>query len=272
MKKELRPEELRRRVLPEDVAKKTDETDVGLPVELVGQERVREALELCLMKEGHMAIVTEGASSALAQFLEKTLREKTQGVTGKAAKDYCYVHNFKSPNSPILLSFPVGEAENFKLSLENIFNRLAENIPLAVINRREAAFKQELFPEYQRELGERFAVYFYDVLSTDEAKEDLATDGLVAELAANKTIAFQLHSPESGGAIDISQLPEPQKQLMIATLQAKIANANVKAMMPKNCPSATACMGFGGIMFSNCSNNTVVSFLPCSACSTPPAA
>ncbi len=115
--KELTAEELRRTIDPETLSEnKFDQTGA----EVIGQERVKNALQLLEIPNKHFNVFVAGPhGSGKTQFVLSYLSRTA--ATKNPPEDLCYVQNFKEPGNPRLLKFPTGLAKHF-----------AEELPLNV--------------------------------------------------------------------------------------------------------------------------------------------
>ena len=48
-----------------------------------------------------------------------------------APRDWCYVHNFLEPSSPVCLSFASGKGREFKQAINHVIQSLRRDLPLA---------------------------------------------------------------------------------------------------------------------------------------------
>lgn len=120
---------LRRIIEPEEMISKSQLT---IPIEMVGQERITKALDLILSAENkfHGIILAESAqlvAVAIRDYLQKKIKEQKQKGKIFGLKDYCYVYNFQDPTKPSCIIFPAGEGEVFKKRIEEIPKKL-ENL------------------------------------------------------------------------------------------------------------------------------------------------
>lgn len=98
------------------------ETTADLPPlqAIIGQDRAVQALEFGLeIEEKGFNIFVSGPSgtgktAAITNFLKERAGSKAP------PPDWCYVHNFKEPNSPRALSLPPGRARDFQRDMRNL--------------------------------------------------------------------------------------------------------------------------------------------------------
>ncbi|SHK49982.1 Lon protease family protein [Tepidibacter formicigenes] len=96
---------------------------------IIGQERAAYAMDfgLKMKKRGYNIYVAglsgTGRTSYTYSLIEKIAKYKRNN------KDFVYVYNFKIPNEPIALSFEAGQGKEFKKDVEEIVEKLKEEIP-----------------------------------------------------------------------------------------------------------------------------------------------
>jgi len=116
---------------------------------LIGQERAETALRfgLGMKRKGYNIYVAGARGSGKTSFAEKYAREFA--AKQKTPDDLCYVYNFKNPKEPLLLTFPAGKAADFKTDVEELIERLQDELPRTF---SEKAFEQkrgEIMKEFQ---------------------------------------------------------------------------------------------------------------------------
>ena len=66
-----------------------------------------------------------GKTTVIRKFLEEI------AVTMPTPDDWCYVYNFRDPNSPVAIHLPAGRAKNLKAEMEELVAQLKREIPKA---------------------------------------------------------------------------------------------------------------------------------------------
>lgn len=144
---ELTPESLRAECDPNSLG---FETTLDLPtdgVKVVAQERAWQALEFGLgIKDPEYNIFVAGPP--LSRKTEM-VRAYVQELAAKepSPPDYLYVHNFKEPEKPRILTLPSGMGRSLKADMEELITSLRQHIPEVFeseeyANRREALMRQ----------------------------------------------------------------------------------------------------------------------------------
>ncbi|MCS7180301.1 MAG: AAA family ATPase, partial [bacterium] len=96
---------------------------------IIGQERAKKALEfgLKIKSKGYNIFVSgitgSGRTTSVEQAVKKIAEE------GKTPDDWCYVYNFNNPDTPNVLRFPPGKANEFKKDMELLVNELKAELP-----------------------------------------------------------------------------------------------------------------------------------------------
>ncbi len=144
---ELKPESLRAVCDPNEFGFETTLDLTLLSRKVVAQDRVRRALEVGLgLKDPEYNIFVAGAP--MSRKIE-TIQAYVQELAAKepSPPDYLYVHNFKEPERPRVLSLPTGLGRTFKNDMEALISSLRAYIPEVFesedyTNRREALVRQ----------------------------------------------------------------------------------------------------------------------------------
>jgi len=139
--------------------------------------------------------VTGTGRTTLVTSLLKELRPKA-----KRRLDRCYVHNFKQPDRPRLVTLPAGDGPRFRKMVRDVAeflqNRLGEALDSAPLKARKEALKEEM----QRKIGE----------ITEPLEQELKANGLaMVQLQAGPIAQSAIFPVVNGEPIS----PEQLKQL-----------------------------------------------------------
>jgi ATP-dependent Lon protease len=148
-------EKLRWRCDPERL--RFESTD-DLPVmeEIIGQERALEAIRLGLDIDGFgynifvTGLVGTGRKTAIKGLLEEI------DTAGKIPNDICYVHNFKNPDMPEMISLPAGRGNEFREDMDNLIETLKKKIPLISEDERYLNKKKEILERFRDQQADYF--------------------------------------------------------------------------------------------------------------------
>lgn len=100
-----------------------------VPIEIIGQPRALEALRLAfsVCGDGYNVFVAgevgTGRSTAVRHVLQEVDREC------EPPSDLVYVHNFRDPDAPRLLTFPAGRGRAFARAMVELVEGLRKNVP-----------------------------------------------------------------------------------------------------------------------------------------------
>ena len=96
---------------------------------IIGQDRAVRAIHFGLEMQGegyHLFVC--GPQGTKRRSTAKTL-VAAMAQKAPAPNDWCYVHNFRTPDSPLALDFPSGQGRLFKNDMETLVNTLYEVLP-----------------------------------------------------------------------------------------------------------------------------------------------
>lgn len=111
--------------------KRLMETECNILDRIVGQERAIEAIRFGLTMEspGYNIYVSGGPGMGRDTTVKRYIESAT--LARPHPHDWCYVHNFHQPDKPCALSLPPGAGKELVSEVENLIQRLREEIPKA---------------------------------------------------------------------------------------------------------------------------------------------
>ena len=122
--------------------------------ELIGQKRAAEALSLGLFmkKRGYNIFITGPAGAGKTTFAKKF----AQSTARKEATppDLMYVYNFENPKCPKILQLPPGMGRTLQEQMNELLNRLTNEMPKTFANREFEAQKNEIVKVYHNKRDE----------------------------------------------------------------------------------------------------------------------
>jgi lon-related putative ATP-dependent protease len=143
----LPPEKLRWRCDLSELKFDTTEELATFPT-ILGQDRAVHALQTGLeMDYPGFNIFVSGATGTGRNTTVKFLLEKMQDHRHPIV-DICCVNNFKSPDLPIIITFPAGQGTSFRKSMDSLIMELRAAIP--------KLFDTEKFKKQQEALAEKY--------------------------------------------------------------------------------------------------------------------
>ncbi|MFN4227474.1 MAG: Lon protease family protein [Candidatus Ratteibacteria bacterium] len=115
---------------------------------IIGQERAKRALEfgLKIKSKGYNIFVTGITGSGRTTSVEQAVKKIAE--QGKTPDDWCYVYNFTNPDTPNILRFPPGKANEFKKDMEDLVNEIKLELP--------KKFESEVYEEHRNQIIKDF--------------------------------------------------------------------------------------------------------------------
>ncbi|MFH1124115.1 MAG: Lon-like protease helical domain-containing protein, partial [Pseudomonadota bacterium] len=147
--KEVPIEKLRWRLDPATLAFETTE-DLEPLKEIIGQKRGVEAFKfgMGMDKPGYNVFVTGTAGTGRLSTV-KILLQGMSKQQGKVPDDLCYVNNFKTPESPILLRLRAGMGRKFRKDIRDFVETLKKDVPQLFESQEYLNRKKEVMVEYE---------------------------------------------------------------------------------------------------------------------------
>jgi ATP-dependent Lon protease len=126
---ELSAEQLRWRCDPAVFPFETTAQMEDRPPAIIGQPRAVEALRLGLdlQSAGYNVFVAGEVGTGRSTAVRQQLEALDPGET--PPPDLCYVHNFRDPDQPRLLSFPAGQGTAFREAMHEMVEALRKSLP-----------------------------------------------------------------------------------------------------------------------------------------------
>ena len=108
--------------------------DIAPLREFIGQERAMKAVEFGLNMENggyniYVAGLTgTGKTSIVKAYIERLIKEKEQRGEKYNLQDWCYLHNFKEPDRPLIAAFPQGKGKSFQSKVSELLTNLRQEL------------------------------------------------------------------------------------------------------------------------------------------------
>lgn len=143
-----------------------DTTELPPLEEPLGQARALEALDFGLNIKSHGFNIYASGPIGTGKWAIIHKRVQQVALSMPAPRDWCYVHNFFEPSSPVCLSFASGKGREFKQASSHVIQSLRRDLPLAfeskkyldarakIIEDRDGK-KESLFEEVSKEAHKR---------------------------------------------------------------------------------------------------------------------
>lgn len=141
-------EKLRKKCNPNLFAYKSTK-DLPASRELIGQDRAMEALKygLTIPRKGYNIYVSGLIGTGRNSYSHLVAREFAD--KGQAAKDWCYVFNFKRPKFPKAISLESGQGRIFKKKVESIIRKIGSEIPRTLTSKEYENKKNLIYTTHQ---------------------------------------------------------------------------------------------------------------------------
>ncbi|MBW1981836.1 MAG: AAA family ATPase [Deltaproteobacteria bacterium] len=195
--------ELAARIDPKELGFET--TDSLCPPEegVVAQDRAIQAIKFGMgMKDIDYNVFVAGEPKTGLTYLARTFLEKT-AKDEPTPPDWCYVYNFKEPDSPKALSLSAGRGKELKKSMEQFVHTLQAKIPEVFDSddyRAKEAEVHQAFEKKRRELIDELAA---------KAKEE----GFILQFSqVGMVIVPAREDGQPMSQEDLSQLPDEEKK------------------------------------------------------------
>ena len=171
--------------------------------EIVGQPRALRALDLGLgIRHASYNVYVAGLSGTGKK---ETIRRELarRGAAEPVPPDWIYVNHFEKPDRPLAISLPAGQGARLKHDIEELLERLLEELP--------KAFREEDFNREKRRIG---AHYQQRQRGVFEELEKLAREkGLGVEQMPNGQVALvPLKDDRPMSPEEITQLSEDERK------------------------------------------------------------
>ena len=147
----LNPDQLYKRCDPGSFSR--IDTVVELPM-TIGQEKALKSLDFGLSMDSKGFNIFAIGESGTGKMSTVMYMLKKKAADEKAPEDWCYVHNFKDPDSSIALSFGPGQGVVFQKEMDEMVKILKIEIPKAFESKEYETQKSKIVDEFQQKQTE----------------------------------------------------------------------------------------------------------------------
>lgn len=118
---------------------------------LIGQEKALSAINFALdiKEDGYNLYVSGYPGSGRTTAVRKIVEEKAKKE--KTPDDLVYVYNFKNPDRPNLIKFPVGRGNQFSKDIDELISEIRKTIPKAFETEDYEKRRSEIIKRFQQE-------------------------------------------------------------------------------------------------------------------------
>ena len=156
MRQKLSPEELYKRCDPNLFSFRTT-GEITEFMRTIGQEKALNALDFGLNMDSNgfnIFAIGESGTGKMTTVMAKLNAKASEEV---APPDWCYVYNFKDPDTSIALSFDPGKGASFQKEMDELIKILRIEIPKAFESKEYETQKSKIIDEFQQKQSEYFA-------------------------------------------------------------------------------------------------------------------
>ncbi len=201
--RELNAQEVRLKVDPRTLGiSSTDELE-ALEERIMAQERAVRALDFGLNFEDlDFHIYVAGTASLGASYITRSLVE-LQAAKRDTPSDWCYVYNFKDPDSPKALELPPGRGKELQKDMADLVENLRQRIPEAFEDEAYLTRKEKIIREFNFKRAKIF----------EELEKKVRAEGFI--LNVEPTGMMIIPAKEDGSPMtpqDVAELPEERKE------------------------------------------------------------
>ena len=178
--------------------------------EHLGQKRAVEALDFGLQMphRGYNIFMLGSTGVGKRELLANMLDEESAPPLGNV-QDWCYVHNFESPDKPVALCLPCGMGTSLRDDMAHTLEDLLGILP--------ATFQSDEYQARVQELGEQYQT------REKEAFQALGEKASVQQIAMFQTPAGYTLAPLKDGEIitpqDFEALPDDEKKAKMKVIE-----------------------------------------------------
>lgn len=137
-------EDLKPKNVLKDIEFNTTE-DISPTKDIIGQDRAVQAIKfgLKMNQKGYNIYVAGTSGVGRTSYTHALIKNHAKENANKNLKDWVYVNNFKNSNEPTALCFDAGQGKVFKKDIEDIIDKLKDEIP-KIFNSKEYEYHSRL--------------------------------------------------------------------------------------------------------------------------------
>jgi len=156
VRQKLSPEELYKRCDPNLFAFRTT-GEITEFMRTIGQEKALNALDFGLNMDSNGFNIFAIGESGTGKMTTVMAKLNAKASEEDAPPDWCYVYNFKDPDTSIALSFDPGKGASFQKEMDELIKILRIEIPKAFESKEYETQKSKIIDEFQEKQSEYFA-------------------------------------------------------------------------------------------------------------------
>lgn len=156
--------------------------------EFIGQERATRAVEfgLNMANAGYNIYVAGltgmGKTSMVKAYIERVIKEKKVRGETFALDDWCYLHSFKEPDRPQIVTLPQGRGKAFRDEIGDLLNKIRQELGQAFSSDEYKSQTQKTIEEGQTEQQKLF----------EETADEARRRGFALQMTPRGPVLFPL--------------------------------------------------------------------------------
>ncbi len=125
--------------------------------EFVGQQRATRAVEfgINMANAGYNIYVAgltgTGKTSMVKTYIERVIKDQEARGETSQLDDWCYLYNFKEPDSPQIINLPQGKGKAFRSAMTSLLNKIREGLGEAFSSEEYKGQRQRVVEKVQAE-------------------------------------------------------------------------------------------------------------------------
>ena len=207
--------------------------------EFIGQERATRAVEfgLNMVNSGYNIYVAgltgSGKTSMVKAYIEKIIKEKQARGETFALQDWCYLYNFKEPDSPQIVNLPRGKGKAFGNDVAGWLLKIRQGLGQAFTNEEYKSERQRAVEEAQVEQQKLF----------EELSNEARRQGFILRMTSAGPVLVPMKEDapmqekeylalddEAKKALDLKQAELRSKLKQSFEIAAKVQNATIERL------------------------------------------
>jgi len=201
--KKLGAEEVRLRIDPQSLGVASSEELEELEERIMAQERAIRALDFGLhLEDLDFHVYVAGSAALGARYITRSLVELCARERPRPS-DWCYVYNFKDPDSPRALELPPGKGRELQKDMADLIETLRQRIP--------EAFESEAYLNRKESIIREFNVTRAKIF--EELEKKVRAEGFILNVEPMGMMIIP--AKEDGSPMtpeDVKDLPEERKE------------------------------------------------------------
>ena len=187
---------------------------------VISQERAVSALRFGMKMTGtDYNVFVAGENQTGLTFLTRSFLEDGAKLE-PAPPDWCYIHNFRSPDTPKAINLPQGQGQELAKDMEELLDHLRSEIP--------EAFESEDYRRRREEASRKYAAERNNILAELEAKA--VEEGFILNVSQKGMMIIPAKDNQPLTEEDLANLSEEDKNTLRQKSEALQEEMNVSVV------------------------------------------